>query len=122
METMRLIEQVKNANDESFESWFDRWYGKQHLDKKIIQSAQKGYSGFVLTITDYNESNNNFSKERQYVNRRLRDDRTLEKIREKLGDGFDVVYKKDVQKSRILNVEVNRDSDWIEIRLSLIHI
>lgn len=113
---MRLIEQVKNANDESFESWFDRWYGKQHLDKKIIQSAQKGYSGFVLTITDYNESNNNFSKERQYVNRRLRDDRTLEKIREKLGDGFDVLYKKDVQKSRILNVEVNRDSDWIEIR------
>lgn len=113
---MKLIDQEKNANEESFETWFSRWYEKQNLDKDIIRSAQKGYSGFRITITDRYESKNDFSKERKYKNRRLRDERTVEKIREKLGEGFDVTYKEDVQKSKILSLEVSRFSDWIEIR------
>lgn len=113
---MGLIDQVKKVNEESFEIWFNRWYGKQNLDKNVVRSAKKGYSGFRISITDYYESKNDFSKERNYENRRLRDVRTVEKIREKLGEGFDVNYKKDVQKSNILSLEVTRTSDWIEIR------
>lgn len=113
---MKLIDQVKNIQEESFQTWFTRWYAKQNLDKKIIQSAQKGYSGFKIGITDYNESKNDFSKEREYENRRLRDKRTIEKISNELGEGFDVNYKKDVQKSKILSLEVTRSSDWVEIR------
>lgn len=113
---MKLIDQVKNATEESFETWFSRWYEKQNLDKDIIHSAQKGYSGFRIIIVDYYESKNDFSKEREYKNRRLRDGRTVDRIREELGEGFDVTYKKDVQKSKILSIEVNRVCDWIEIR------
>lgn len=113
---MKLIDQVKNIQEESFETWFKRWYAKQNLDKKIIQSAQQGFSGFRITITDYYESKNDFSKKRKYENRRLRDERTVEKIRKELGEGFDVTYKKDVQKSKIVSLEVTRTGDWIEIR------
>lgn len=113
---MKLIDQVKNIQEESFETWFSRWYEKQNLEKDIVRSAQKGYNGFRITITGFYEYKNDFSKERKYKNRRLRDKRTVEKIREKLGEGFDVNYKEDVQKSKILSLEVTRTSDWIEIR------
>lgn len=113
---MRLIDQVINAQEESFYTWFNRWYAKKNLDKDIIESAQQGFSGFRINITDYYESKNDFSKKRKYENRRLRDERTVEEIRKKLGEGFDVNYRKDVQKSKLFSLEISRTSDWIEIR------
>lgn len=114
---MTLFNEVKKASEESFDVWFNRWYEKQGLENEIIKSAKKGYKGFMITIIDYGESENNFSEERKYENRRLRDKRTPEKIREKIGDEFEVCYKENTKKSKLFNtVEVTRYSEWIEIR------
>lgn len=74
------IAEIKTISNESYDKWFERWYMKRDLESKIKQSAQEGYSGYRIEVKK--ETN-------EYLQRRLSDERVIEKLKEKLL-GFDV--------------------------------
>lgn len=88
-----LIDQLKQAQGDSFEKWFERWYEKQHLEDALVQSAQKGFTSYRIRIKSFPESEASFNSDRTYLARRLRDPRTVKKIKEKLGRGFTVTHE-----------------------------
>lgn len=98
---MTLIDQVKNAQEESYDKWFERWYKSLNLERGILDAAQQGYTGYRISIKKSYESEDNWSKERTYKARRMRDSRTVEKLKEKLGEGFSVEYARDVQEGMV---------------------
>lgn len=78
---MTLIEEIKSSQKESHEKWFERWYGKTDLENTIRRSAQKGYTGYRLQVSEQNDS---------YLRLRLGNKETISLLKEKLGDGFTV--------------------------------
>lgn len=114
---MSLIDQVKNAQEESFDKWFDRWYKKMNLESKIVSSAQQGYTGYSLMIKCDYENENNWNKDKDYTARRTRDSRTVEKLKEKLGEGFKVRYVSDTKTGYIFGrIPTTKTEDYISIR------
>lgn len=77
---MSLVEELKSTNDNSFNTWFDRWYEKNNLPSKLKQSAQEGYSGYCIEL----RRTTPLSERDEYLNRRLRDPRTVVRLKEKL--------------------------------------
>lgn len=86
-----LAEKLQQANDQSFDKWFERWFQKQHFDKVFEQSSQQGYTGYILRIGNSNDTS--LGEDKEYLNRRLRDKRVVEKLKEKL-PGIKVEYVK----------------------------
>lgn len=69
---------------ESHDKWFERYFKKYNLEKTIKQSAKQGYTGHLMSVLNVKD---------EYTRRRLDDERTLKKIKELLGDGFEVNYQ-----------------------------
>lgn len=112
---MNLIDKVNEAGQESFDKWFERWYAKMNLENAIIQSAQKGYSAYRICIKGAYDSYP-ITKEKEYLNRRLRDERTVKKLMEILGEGFKVKYEKDLwENTNFFNQKIVRWKDGIYI-------
>lgn len=87
---MSLVEELKSTNDNSFNTWFERWYEKNNLPSKLKKSAQQGYSGYFIELrwtAPVSESD-------EYLNRRLRDPRTVTKLKEKL-PGISIEFVKE---------------------------
>lgn len=87
---MSLIEELKSTNDKSFDTWFERWYEKNDFPNIFKKSAQQGYSGYFIELrrtTPLPESD-------EYLNRRLRDPRTVIKLKEKL-PGISIEFVKE---------------------------
>ena len=81
---MTLIDEIKSSQKESHEKWFERWYKKENLENDIRISAQKGYTGFRIQVSEERDS---------YLRLRLSNNETLSLLKEKLGEGFTVKLK-----------------------------
>ena len=112
---MNLAEKLKEAKEESFEKWFERWYEEQDLEKKLINAASQGYTKYKIGIQEDYEDVSRFSDRRKYLNRRLRNPLTIEKISIELGEGIKVEYIKDKKSTNFLGMTRYYFSDWIEI-------
>ena len=78
-----LIEKLKQVGDESFETWFDRWYKKIDLEHLLIVSSSKGFNKFRLYLNNENE----------YIKRRMLDKQFIPKLKKMLGTGINVYLK-----------------------------
>ena len=78
---MTLIDEIKSSQKESHKKWFERWYGKTDLENDIRRSAQKGYTGFRIQVSEQSD---------RYLRLRLNNKETTTLLKEKLGDGFTV--------------------------------
>lgn len=81
---MTLFDEVQRMRSESHDKWFERYFKKYNLEKTIKQSAKQGYTGHLMSVLNVKD---------EYTRRRLDDERTLKKIKELLGDGFEVNYQ-----------------------------
>ncbi|WP_347979487.1 hypothetical protein [Lactococcus formosensis] len=81
---MGLIEEIQEIQKESHEKWFERWYKKLNLEKKILTSASKGYSGYRISVSEAGD---------EYSRTRLGNPNTIELLKNKLGKGFEVCLK-----------------------------
>lgn len=77
---MDFKEQLKKAQGESHDKWFERWYKKQKIEDRLLQSAKKGFSSYKIELG----SHFSLPDEVAYLNRRLRDERTIIRLKEKL--------------------------------------
>lgn len=113
---MNLAGKLKEAKHESFDKWFERWYKEQDLEKQLIVAASQGNSEFRIGIQEDYERVSKFSDRKVYLNRRLRDDRTVEKISNELGEGIKVEYKENnIRSTGYFGTTNHYYSDWIEI-------
>ena len=80
---MTLFDEVQQLSSESYDKWFERYFKKYNLEKVIKKSAKQGYTGHLMSVLKVGDD---------YTRRRLDDERTLEKIKELLGDGFEVEF------------------------------
>ncbi|WP_368251377.1 hypothetical protein [Enterococcus sp. 2201sp1_2201st1_B8_2201SCRN_220225] len=99
-----LKEQLISKKKDSHHIWFERWYEKENLEKVLFQSASEGFSGYNLNFSDDD-----------YLNRRLRDSRTVELLKEKL-PSINISYKKSEWKN-IINQTRHTEKiifDWSE--------
>lgn len=103
-----LIEKINAEEEESYRKWFERWYKKQDLERKLIRVAKQGYKALVIVFEKESQFNSKQEiKEIDYINRRLRDDRTIEYLQKKL-PGIKVEYEQDVSRD-ILNRKVIKE-------------
>lgn len=112
---MSLIDEIQKAKDESYDKWFERWYEKLGLEKQILQSAQEGYSGYVIAIKRKRDSTNYWTDREKYEARRKRDSRTVDKIKEKLGEGFTVNYSREDYETSMFGLTQYNYEDNIKI-------
>ena len=75
-----LSEKLKQVGDESFETWFDRWYKKTDLENTLMISAKKGFRCFHINI----------NREEEYIKRRFLDSIFIPNLKERLGEGIKV--------------------------------
>lgn len=87
---MKLFDEVQQLSSESHVKWFERYFKEYDLEHKIKVSAQEGYSGYLI---------NAMSVKDEYLRRRLCDTRTLEMLRNRLGEGFSVGYQSTYSKN-----------------------
>lgn len=80
---MSLIDEVKECSSESHKKWFDRFFNDLKIEDKIKQSAMKGFSSYKISI----------SKNDEYLARRLNSQKTVDLLKQRLGDGFKVEIK-----------------------------
>lgn len=98
---MGLKEELQEVNDKSFNTWFDRWWDSYDLEKKMRVSASKGKTGRIISC----------DKGDDYTKCRLRDDRTVIRIKEKLED---VEVKRVIgRRNRLLGVPI--ETNFISI-------
>lgn len=111
---MPLIDKVREAQEESFDKWFDRFWKKSDLEKNIVSFAEQGYKATHIEIQGENEV---LDTKKAYRARRLRDLRTVEKIQEKLGEGFKVKHEVESKTYRNFFTEGShtKESDYILI-------
>lgn len=81
---MTLFDEVQQLSSESHAKWFERYFKRYNLEEKLKTSAQKGYTGYLIDV---------WSVRDRYLRNRLENERTLEKLRERLGKGFSVGYQ-----------------------------
>lgn len=87
---MKLFDEVQQLSLESHAKWFERYFKEYDLEYKIKVSAQKGYTGHLINVMSVKD---------EYLQRRLDDKRTLEMLRNRLGEGFSVGYQSTYSKS-----------------------
>ena len=80
---MTLFDEVQQLSSESHDKWFERYFKRYDLENVIKKSAKQGYTGHLMSVLKVRD---------EYTRRRLDDERTLEKIKELLGDGFKVEF------------------------------
>ena len=102
-----LIDKVKKQREESFEKWFERWFEKSNFEKEIIESSAQGYQGYRIVISE-------MSKDDAYLKRRLREEKTVQMLKEKL-PGFDVEYVKETWESQFFGMTRHNMKDFISI-------
>jgi len=92
-----LLEEVKKAQEESYEKWFERWFEKSNLPKKIKEAAEKGFSAFVIDVKDFEND--------KYLCRRLSDDRVIDLLKSEL-PGFKIARDSSTRKGNFFGREM----------------
>lgn len=93
---MTLFDEVQQLSSESHAKWFERYFKEYDLEHKIKVSAQKRYTGHLIPVMPIKD---------EYLQRRLNDERTLEMLRERLGEGFSVGYQLTYSKNILIGQE-----------------
>lgn len=88
-EELTFAEKLQKVEDEAFNKWFERWYRNMNIERKLMQSAQKGYKEYAIEVSYLGDD-----EKLQYIARRLRDNRTIPKLLEKLGEVSIKRYRK----------------------------
>lgn len=78
---MTLFDEVQELGNESHEKWFNRYFDKYNIEAKIKKSAMRGYNAYRIDI----EKNPD-----KYLAKRLGDKRTIDMLKNRLGEGFKV--------------------------------
>lgn len=78
---MSLFDEVNELGDESHEKWFNRHFDKYNIEAKIKKSAMKGYTAYRINIEKEPD---------KYLAKRLGDKRTIDLLKNRLGEGFKV--------------------------------
>lgn len=99
---MSLIEEIKASGDQAFDAWFERWYRSKDFPKTFKQSAQQGFTGYTIKLSKLLKNDD----DQDYLNRRLRDPRTIEKLKENL-TGIEVEYVKNERKNLLNQIFVD---------------
>lgn len=68
---VNLAERLKQASDESWETWFDRWYRKYDWEQKLIIGAKKGLTDMLIAP----------DKKEEYTKRRILDELFIPKMK-----------------------------------------
>ena len=98
-----LIEKLKQAGDESFETWFDRWYKKRDLEHLLIVSSSKGFNKLSIYLNN----------ETEYIKNRMLDKRFIPKLEKMLGAGINV-YLEVVPRKNLLGFGIEDKYIFIE--------
>lgn len=93
---MSFIDEVREKQEESYDKWFERWYGRKSIESQIKKSAMQGYSATTLRVSEEVDG---------YTRRRLGDARVIEKLKGKL-PGFDIKYAESSGDKMFLNSKV----------------
>lgn len=105
---MNLIDEVKQAEDESYDKWFERWFEKENLENTLKQSAMKGYTSFSYLINDdYSE----------YTQRRMRNKKFVKKLKDKL-KGFNV-YRLEPQRYERSMLGKRISDGWTDLKVCI---
>lgn len=78
---MTLFDDVQELSNESHEKWFNRYFDKYNIEAKIKESAMKGYTAYRINIEKEPD---------KYLAKRLGDKRTIDLLKNRLGEGFKV--------------------------------
>ena len=98
-----LSEKLKQVGDESFETWFDRWYKKRGLEHSLVISSSKGFNKLSIYL----------NKENEYIRNRMFDKRFIPKLEKMLGTGINV-YLKVVPRKNLLGFGIEDNYIVIE--------
>ena len=83
---MSLIDEVTNIHEDSHKKWFERWYENENLENNIRLSAAKGYTGYRIQVSNCDD---------KYLRLRLGNSKTIDLLKDKLGEGFKVFLKEE---------------------------
>lgn len=100
------VSELNRIKEESYDKWFERWYKKQDVANYIKVAAMKGYSSYSYNISDIEDN---------YLRRRMRNQRFIEKLKEKLG-GFDV-YRVEPKKIERNLMGHNLNLGWTPLKV-----
>lgn len=84
---MNVLEEIKASDNQAFETWFERWFESENFINTFKKSAQQGYTGCSIELARTKP----LSEKEAYLNRRLRDTRTVDKLKEHL-PGIEVAF------------------------------
>lgn len=77
-------EELKKESQIAYDKWFERWYANEKIESELKQAAMQGYTAYGIVIRAHYDD---------YLKRRMKDDRFVEKLRDKLSEF--TVYKKE---------------------------
>lgn len=78
---MTLFDEVNKLGNESNEKWFNRYFDKCNIEAKIKKTAMEGYNAYRINIGKEPD---------KYLAKRLGDERTIDLLKNRLGEGFKV--------------------------------
>lgn len=100
------VKELNEIKNESYDKWFERWYEKENLPKKLEQVAMKGYTAISYTVADpYTD----------YEQRRLRDIRFINSLEDKL-EGFKI-YREEPRKKDLGFLGRKIGTVWTELKI-----
>ncbi|WP_203264855.1 hypothetical protein [Streptococcus uberis] len=80
---MSLFDEVKELGDESYEKWFNRYFKKLNIEEKIKKSSAMGFNAYAIEVLSVKDP---------YIQRRLKNHKTIKLLKDRLGRGFNVKY------------------------------
>lgn len=78
---MSLFDEANELGNKSYEKWFNRYFDKHNLEAKIKKAAMQGDSAYRIDIEKEPD---------KYLANRLNDKRTIDLLKNRLGEGFKV--------------------------------
>lgn len=79
MKLMSLKKELQQANEISYNTWFNRWLNKYRLEEELHDATMQGYEAFtIFDLNNYNRS----SESDKYLIRRYTDKRFVERLKQ----------------------------------------
>lgn len=73
-----MAKKLHQADQQSFDTWFNRWIEHVQIEQRLIRSAQKGYHSLVVYERSYESD--------PYLIRRFEDKRFVKRLQAELPD------------------------------------
>ncbi|HGI5048992.1 TPA: hypothetical protein ACJS2L_002041 [Streptococcus agalactiae] len=102
---MTLFEEVQQLASESHEKWFERYCNKINLENRIKTLAAQGKTSGIVSVDD---------RGGDYLKERLLNPKTIDMLRDRLGEDFSVELKTETIESTV-SAFFDRTKTYIEI-------